>query len=51
MKATLPFVAALSPLAAEQGFDLTKLALAEMEFDRKARELREWLESTKRRAA
>lgn len=46
MKA-LPLTGALYPLAAEQGFDLSKLALAEMEFERKLRDLEIWLKLTR----
>lgn len=47
MKADLPFTSALSPLAREQGFDLTSLALAEIEFERKYAELKQWLANTR----
>lgn len=43
----LPLTGALSPLAAQQGVDLTSLALAEMEFERKLQEVRDWLKSTR----
>jgi hypothetical protein len=48
MMASLPLTAALSPLAAEHGVDLTSLAKAEMEFERKLHEVSEWLKSTRR---
>lgn len=43
----LPLTGALSQLAAEHSVDLTPLALAEMEFERKVQEVRDWLKRTR----
>lgn len=45
MKASLPMTAALSALAKQQGVDLSKLAAAEIDFERKYAALEQWLKS------
>lgn len=47
MKPTLSLTAALSPLAKKQGVDLTKLALAEIDFERKYKALEQWVKDTR----
>lgn len=43
MSPSLPMTAALAPLAKEQGVDLTQLAKAEIEFERKLADLKQWV--------
>lgn len=47
MKPSLPLTAALAPLAKEYDVDLTQLATAEIEFERKCAELEQWLKDTR----
>lgn len=47
MKPTLALTAALSPLAKEQNYDLSKLAAAEIDFERKYKALEQWVKDTR----
>jgi hypothetical protein len=44
---SLPMTSALSRIADEQGFDLSEFEKAEMVFERKVQELRDWLRDTR----
>jgi hypothetical protein len=46
MKPSLTLTAALAPLAKEHGVDLTALALAEIEFERKLADTKAWMRSS-----
>ena len=47
MRNTLPLTHCLSPLASQQGHDLTQLAMAEMSFNQKLADLQAWLRETR----